>query len=140
MFKDEQWTMGATSIEFLDKPNLEDVEREISGKFEGTRQSFGFIGDCFVPKSWVSTEKLRGYDRVTVLARKSWGKKKGKWGWTAIKVTSREPNKLESNSLHQSGGIFGRQTLHESIQPPLDVEKHAFFRGYKPEATRIQLL
>lgn len=92
IFKDEQWTMEATSIEFLDKPNPEDVEREISGKFESTRQSFGFIGDCFVPKSLVSAEKLRDYDRVTVLARKSWDKKKGKWSWAAIKVTDREPD------------------------------------------------
>lgn len=92
IFKDEQWTMEATGIEFLDKPNPEDVEKEISGEFESTRQSFGFVGDCFVPKSLVSAEKLRDYDRVTVLARKSWDKKKGKWSWTAIKVTDREPD------------------------------------------------
>lgn len=92
IFKDEQWTMEATSIEFLDKPNPEDVEKEISGTFESTRQSFGFIGDCFVPKSLVFAEKLRDYDHVTVLARKSWDKKKEKWSWTAVKVTNREPS------------------------------------------------
>lgn len=90
IFKDEKWSMETTSVEFLEKPNPEDVEKEISGEFESTRQSFGFIGDCFVPKSLVFGEKLRDYDRVTVLARKSWDKKKCQWSWTAVKVIQKE--------------------------------------------------
>lgn len=91
VFKDEKWTMETTSIEFLEKPNPEDIEKEISGEFESTRQLFGFIGDCFVPKSLALSEKLRDFDRVTVLARKSWDKKKGHWGWTAVKIIEKEP-------------------------------------------------
>ena len=91
IFKDDQWTMEVTNIEFLGKPNLDDIEREVSGKFERTRQSFGFVGDCFVPQNLVLTEKLRECDYVTVLARKSWDKKKDKWSWTATKIIYKEP-------------------------------------------------
>ena len=90
IFKNERWTMETTSIEFLGKPNPEDIEKEVSGEFESTRQSFGFIGDCFVPKSLVFGEKLRDFDHVTVLARKSWDKKKGQWSWTAVEVIERK--------------------------------------------------
>ncbi|WP_439787708.1 hypothetical protein [Parvibacter caecicola] len=69
------------------------LKKEISGEFERTRQSFGFVGDCFVPKSLVIAEKLSGYDRVTVMARKSWDKKKGHWSWTAIEVIEKNPDR-----------------------------------------------
>lgn len=82
--------METTNIEFLEKPNPEDIEKEISGEFESIRQSYGFIGDCFVPKSLVFGEKLRDFDRVTVLARKSWDKKKCQWSWTAVKVIQKD--------------------------------------------------
>lgn len=90
IFKDEQWTMETTSIEFFEKPNPKDIEKEISGEFESTRQSFGFIGDCFVPKSLVFEEELRDFDQVTVLARKIWDKKKCQWGWTATTVLDKK--------------------------------------------------
>lgn len=90
VFKDERWTMEVTSIEFLRKPNVEDVEKEISGTFEGTNQSFGFVDGCFIPGSLVFAEKLNDYDFVTVLARKSWDKKKGKWSWTAKKIIKKD--------------------------------------------------
>ena len=90
IFKDERWTMETTSIEFLEKSNPEDIERTISGEFESVRQSFGFVEDCFVPRSLVFAEKLRNFDYITALARKSWDKKKGQWGWTAVEVIKRK--------------------------------------------------
>lgn len=90
IFKDERWSMETTDIRFLGKPDPHDIEKEISGEFESTRQSFGFIGDCFVSKSLVFKEKLKDYDRVTVLARKSWDKKKGHWGWAAVKTLKKD--------------------------------------------------
>lgn len=92
IFKDETWTMEATSIEFLGKPNPKDIEKEISGEFKSTFQLYGFIEDCFVPKSLVFEEKLNNFDRVTVLARKSWDRTKGRWSWTAIKVIEKGPH------------------------------------------------
>lgn len=90
IFKDDRWTMEVQSLQFHDKPNPEEIEKEITGYFESTMQSFGFVEGCFVPKGLIFSEKLRDDDRITVLARKSWDKKKGKWGWTATAVLSKE--------------------------------------------------
>lgn len=90
VFKDDRWTMESTCIEFQAKPVPEEIEREISGEFESTRQSFGFVNGCFVPKSLVLSERLSDYDHVTVLARKSWDKKKGQWSWIAISILDKD--------------------------------------------------
>lgn len=88
-FKDDRWSMEATAIWFLKKPAPEEVEKVISGCFESTDQPFGFVGECFVPEKLVRSEQLSMYCNVTVRARKSWDRKKGKWGWVAYEVTEK---------------------------------------------------
>jgi len=77
----------AVYLGLTEKEPAEGILHEVEGKVavrEGN--SFGFIGDNFVPEEVIKTYGLINGDNVKVRAIASYDNKKARWGWKVIKV------------------------------------------------------
>lgn len=90
-FKDGQCRYIVKSIKALEDKNMPKLVRTISGTVRLIKSGAGFVEEIYIPGSLVQHYRLVAQDFVTVVAYRSWDKKKEQWGWSVrdiYKLTS----------------------------------------------------
>lgn len=54
------------------------------------RNPFAFVDDVYISPKLVEEHKIQNYDKVGYIKKRRFNKKKNKWGWTVVKITSVE--------------------------------------------------
>lgn len=93
IIKDHESYYIAITCKLTDEKSSEDLLRSFSGTFEMSK-SVGFADDVYIDSSFIQLNKLEGGDEISGTAILNFNKKRGRWGWKAIKIEKIE--KLEN--------------------------------------------
>jgi hypothetical protein len=75
------------SLTGTEKQPLSEIYKTVGGVVKiKTGNSFGFVNDVFLTPSFVSENRLKPGDKITVNAVLSYNNKRKSWGWNAVKI------------------------------------------------------
>lgn len=81
---EDAWGFVADSVERVEPPRPDDVERRVTGTVRVSRGGSAFVGDCLVPERLMGELGLRDGQEASVRARLRWDRRRRTWDWIAV--------------------------------------------------------
>ena len=77
----------AATMEISDETPPEEIYKTVSGRLKKREvNSFGFVGQVFIPPELISINNLKNNDSVKTNALLTFNKKKKEWGWKGVEI------------------------------------------------------